>query len=1318
MKRTFHTNQMKLWLVMVICCISTQMLNAQDYPPEPGPNTFFKGKTYDYISFLTTTFERLPQRLPPFLWSYNNLPPGMSVTPFNQQYGSVDVEFKIHGTPTETGIFNSEIILKDRTSQRTFSITFTVTVSDHLILYEGRYYENLEILNITNTGVNPYATVQSFNTPPGMLSEAIINPSSIVVKLNGTPSQTGAYEIKIITGNSVSENEHVINVTVNEALVNNAALSDDNYIAAYSPIEKVKTRTEFNNLPLKNAGMSVQYFDGLGRLKQEIGVKQSPAKKDIVIPVVYDEYGREHKKYLPFANSSQNGRSVSSPIVAQAGYYKSLYGSVDGNAAYSETVFENSPLNRVQQQGAPGEAWQPGAHPVRFEYNANQASDVCLFKIENNQLVYSGYYNQNALHKTVTKDENWSSGKKNTTEEFKDKEGKVILKRSYPEQDVTKCLNTYYVYDDFGLLRCVLPPQAFDDGNNSISEEELNNYCYLYNYDARKRLIYKKLPGADWVYMVYDKRDRLVAQQDGNQRSNSRWIITKYDVLNRPVMTGYYTSSKNQTQLQAEVDSYSHMYESRGGSFKSYTNQAFPQNLSEANLFTVSYYDDYNISNCPQTSCISVSGYATADVISKPTGQLTATLTRVLNRASHGREWVWAVQFYDKNYRVVQSYTHNYLNGYDRVTNEYDFTGNITKSFHEHKVQNYNITYEETRNTYDHAGRLLSVSKEYSGALVASQRVIARHIYDDLGRLKTKQLENAERDLDYDYNIRNWITLMNAHKTGVTAGKEADEFGYEMYYETGATGFGGISQYNGNIGAIEWWSNNISGASNHRQAYGYQYDGINRLLLADFREYISGWQNPANTFDVGNLSYDLNGNIQSIRRYGRSTQIDNMTYSYSGNQLKYVNDSSDDTRGFKEVSNTTSEYAYDGNGNMITDSNKEIASITYNYLNLPETIVKSGQTSNYAYDAVGVKHENRLPSGKNLQYCANFVYENGVLKYVLNEEGKLEETGYKYFIKDHLGNVRMTVGEGSSSVPSELNHYYPFGMRMAMSETKPDTDQKYRYNGKELQEETEWLDYGARMYDAAIARFSGCDPLADEFYELSPYNYASNSPIANIDLWGLQAFCIHGTLSNPSTFDYLNDDDIKQLTKNRTVYKGFIWPDGTNGYTNDQEDRAIAASALAKFVLENSNHTQEENITLLAHSHGGNVAIQAIDLIRNGLEKNDKSKHINLITIATPAYNGQNDPENPINTSVDYHTHYFSKYDAVQTTLANLVGSKTASQTYTNFKTINIKVNDEKTVQVLDVHNPGLIREIVVPKYDPIESHSIHHKIKMLLNIN
>ncbi len=48
----------------------------------------------------------------------------------------------------------------------------------------------------------------------------------------------------------------------------------------------------------------------------------------------------------------------------------------------------------------------------------------------------------------------------------------------------------------------------------------LDNWAYQYQYDGQRRVIGKKLPGADWVYMVYDERGRIVMTQDGEQRKS------------------------------------------------------------------------------------------------------------------------------------------------------------------------------------------------------------------------------------------------------------------------------------------------------------------------------------------------------------------------------------------------------------------------------------------------------------------------------------------------------------------------------------------------------------------------------------------------------------------------------------------------------------------------------------------------------------------------------------------------------------------------------------------------------------------------------
>ncbi|WP_426279340.1 RHS repeat domain-containing protein [Chryseobacterium sp. S-02] len=82
----------------------------------------------------------------------------------------------------------------------------------------------------------------------------------------------------------------------------------------------------------------------------------------------------------------------------------------------------------------------------------------------------------------------------------------------------------------------------------------------------------------------------------------------------------------------------------------------------------------------------------------------------------------------------------------------------------------------------------------------------------------------------------------------------------------------------------------------------------------------------------------------------------------------------------------------------------------------------------------------------------------------------------------------------------EENNYYPFGLKhQGYNALTGNPSYKYQYNGKELQEETGWNDYGARMYMSDIGRWAILDPLSEQMRRYSPYNYAFNNPISYID---------------------------------------------------------------------------------------------------------------------------------------------------------------------------------------------------------------------------
>src|SRR5690606_24900908 len=293
--------------------------------------------------------------------------------------------------------------------------------------------------------------------------------------------------------------------------------TDQNYIR--SAVYKIPTTSVLPAFNADNAKVNVTYFDGLGRPIQQIAHKQSATGKDVITHIEYDPFGRQLKEYLPYASQSQSNMNYIDGITAKSetvAYYQTHFGDA---FPVSEKRFENSPLNRVLSQGAPGSAWQLNtSHTIDFDYQTNGFREVRLFKVifsSNNNydptLVAAGYYEENELYKTIVTDENGS-----ITEEFKDKEGRVVLKRSYvtnqdqfsPNHNNIEPADTYYVYDSYGNLTYVIPPKAADQEDiNGV----LNDLCYQYKYDYRNRLIEKKIPGKGWEYMVYDKLDRVVA---------------------------------------------------------------------------------------------------------------------------------------------------------------------------------------------------------------------------------------------------------------------------------------------------------------------------------------------------------------------------------------------------------------------------------------------------------------------------------------------------------------------------------------------------------------------------------------------------------------------------------------------------------------------------------------------------------------------------------------------------------------------------------------------------------------------------------------
>jgi RHS repeat-associated protein len=927
--------------------------------------------------------------------------------------------------------------------------------------------------------------------------------------------------------------------------------SDQNFVTTYTPrIAGIKSPYDPNNTTCQ-VMQTIVYFDGLGRPVQTVQVKGNPdATKDVIMPVAYDQFGREVTKYLPYtaavsdaSNNNITGSYRPKAIADVSGAYVnsdqlSFYtappsGVTSITNPYSATSFEPSPLNRVLEQGAPGNDWQltstgTGGHTMKMEYGTNDATSTSVgggatgrwamhyvVTIDPNtggrSLTSDGTgYGTNQLDVTVSKDENWQLGQTdprlNTTEEYKDKEGHVVLKRTFNWNTVTSAtdiLSTYYVYDDFGNLSFVLPPGSNADAGitSAANQSTLNSMCYQYTYDERNRMVTKKIPGKGIEYTVYNSLDQVVATQDSNQRAANQWIVTKYDALGRMIISGLFNTGS--TSIDPATFKVSVYAQTQNWEIKdTYQQYGYTQTNTYPNNFTaltINYYDDYNFSAVSQNPYPFryPASYAsqlpdmqqTASTMTR--GLLTGTRTAVLNTlANPTPDMLLAVNYYDNKGRAIQTVAQHYLGGtanlntanYDRVSSNYDFTNEVTQVVREHFTAADTSSAALTiANAYqfDHMGRKRETFQQINTAQSAGANILlSKEDYNDVGQLLTKHLHSENyvapflQDISYSYNERGWLLTQ-------TSSKFTLNLGYNTNITTGAT-----PQYNGNIAEMLSTSDKTGTSSKFK----YTYDNLNRLTAADHSN---------NLLTENGIAYDMTGNIQTLNRTG-GQNVAALAYSYSGNQLTSVTNNRQPFR----------TYNYDGNGNATTDGGSK--GIQYNLLNLPQTVTNNTNSStiaSYYYEANGTKLRN-VGSDGNWDYDNGIVYHysgtnNYTIEFVQTEEGRAIPNGnsysYQYNLKDHLGDDRVSFDKNGVLQEDE---YYAFGLRNPKYDSG--NNNRYLYNGKEIQTDlTNQYDYGARFYDPVIARWTTIDPMAEMGRRETPYGYAFDDPMRFTDPDGM-----------------------------------------------------------------------------------------------------------------------------------------------------------------------------------------------------------------------
>ena len=846
------------------------------------------------------------------------------------------------------------------------------------------------------------------------------------------------------------------------------SLSFGSHVWSQSPDRNYVQHRIYTDESGKSYQTEVSYYDGLGKPIQ--GLSNANSSKGIygVSKIKYDELGRTKHEWLSVPMTS------SCDYVSETAFSSSAASYYKDSKPYAQTQYDV--LDRPLEKYLSGEDWYAKGKSMKYSYGSNAANDVRLFlaPLGSDKLEDKGFYTSGSLSMEKMTDEDGVA-----IELYTDMSGNKVLERRNGNND------TYYIYNDRDELRFVLP-QGYLDASD---DDAYDCFAYEYRYDGNGLCVWKKLPGCEPIKMWYDSFMRLAYSQDGNQRAKGQCLYKLYDGMGRISEEGLCPSS----------------YAGTG-------------NVGSVSLLTKCYYDNYSFVPSLNSSLAFQPRQGYAMSISSAKGLLTGKECYHLDDSGDKEVEVY---YYDDKGNVIQGQSTNHLGGTESIWHNYSFTDKVTSTYHKHTEEGRNPIEEETIFTYDrHTDKLQAIDHrigEYD------LKRLVDFTYDDNGLLVSKNIAGIER-LNYSYNLRQWLQ-----------GISGEYFNETLCYNTDVDGTTPKHPlYSGNISAQSW---HIVYESKYR-TYNYDYDNLWQLTSAsytvreDSQEYEGGYDTSYSYDSMGNMihltrnsAYDYDGGYEInddvyLRYHGNQlVRADNTAYNFWNLGMLHAVDKVQ-----AEV-----EYTYDANGNMTKDLNKGIAEITCNVLNLPNRIAfTNGESIDYLYNSAGTLLQKKyytslsnIANPENLatplaverclkeqkDYCGNITYD-GHWYNVLFDGGMAyfypdSIPYYQFQVHDHQGNVRASLYWNGSV--EQISHYYPFGGLMRESSYD---GQPYRYNGKELDRMygLDWYDYGARMYDGAVARWNSMDNHAEKNCNVSPYAYCHNNPVNKYDLDGNDDF--------------------------------------------------------------------------------------------------------------------------------------------------------------------------------------------------------------------